>query len=1231
MRLSNKSTFSLACLVLLFAFATAPVMANTMSAVWSADAYTGTDTDAAGLQPGWNVTLTLVASLGQGQQPEVLMPGATIQNRLPDVNAITGTTKVFTFSVLLTAENVLGDVDVTVANHRRVTLTNGRDLGSTNIYRPKLKKITAPKSAKATLTATIEFESPAAAIAAVTTAPIADAVEGIGPAIGLRVGDIMASAAGRVIDVTPSGANTFLVEIILSTEDSSISIPTGGTFTHQSPDTPSDATATVVYDVERPSIGIISIETRGNDRVPAALVGWSTAFDVTVLTITDTAGGNIEPLTFDLKSVTFTVTPVTRGATVTNVGVTSDGIRIAQITPKVNDSTDNWDATTITITVTAIDLAGNTSVKSMDVLLAARSGTGAPPVDTGTGPDPDTTVDTPETGDPSAAITIPKKSYVIVGKGIIEGLPASVDAAQKKAWGQIPDLEDLFFRGGTILLTVKAASDGALIDHDNDTDTDARQYAHRDVIITEIMWALNNAQIGSDRETSRQWIEVYNALDVPVNVILSGKYGRTASTAPSDEVMLDRISNVVGSGWELTGLGQNGFDDDIAGTPAVDAIPGTPANYGSPNVDFVSMYRTERGKDGWVKGHWAQSSEIYLSGHKGTPGTSERGAVGTIGATGFTVGAVIFNEIANRDNANKAYEWIELRNRSGGTQNLRNWEISIVTGVNSDNRFFAFPNSNRTIPAGGVLLLVDTDPRGDPDHPLATGWNIGRAANDQVNGVGAHSARYMVADFAGNGLPDNGLFVLILRNHNNKRGSANNLIDIAGYVDGDNKTLTVSDNEAGFTNLWPLSGDVRPATLSNNKLEVNKVHRRQRDHIWGTSSTNYGRNGGNHHDDAAFRDVGWTSLGYRRKADRNNVNGGTPGYDNGALLDRGGDAKASIVISEIMLDISRNLPQWIEIQNLSNTKGVTLTNASLFIVNHSLKADGTDYTESKLSETINIDNVELPPNQVMLIVANASRSNTRLPDSRIVNLRRGRGEKLLNSNGFQITLKLRTNEAASRHETVDIVGNLGPAPALSRRVDDQSFEDTLWDWPAGVDVNGNRLSIARRTSSKVTSDGTAPGAWVSSESDSRLSQLRELTFYGHSNDISSPGQTVGAPVPVSLSFFRPTLENGEIVIRWTTESELDNAGFNILRSDSQSGEFKQVNSELVQGAGTTGERNTYKWVDESAKLGVVYYYQIEDVSFAGEHQTLTTTKLKGLISANNKLTTLWGGLKSQQD
>ena len=137
------------------------------------------------------------------------------------------------------------------------------------------------------------------------------------------------------------------------------------------------------------------------------------------------------------------------------------------------------------------------------------------------------------------------------------------------------------------------------------------------------------------------------------------------------------------------------------------------------------------------------------------------------------------------------------------------------------------------------------------------------------------------------------------------------------------------------------------------------------------------------------------------------------------------------------------------------------------------------------------------------------------------------------------------------------------------------------------------------------------------------------TYYGEKTDISTPLHTTGTPLPVSLSFFRPSLEDGRVVIRWTTESELDNAGFNILRSHSRNGEFKQVNEKLIQGKGTSAERSIYKWVDVSAKSGVVYYYQIEDVSFAGERSTLITTKLKGLISAKNKLRIMWSELKSQ--
>ena len=54
-------------------------------------------------------------------------------------------------------------------------------------------------------------------------------------------------------------------------------------------------------------------------------------------------------------------------------------------------------------------------------------------------------------------------------------------------------------------------------------------------------------------------------------------------------------------------------------------------------------------------------------------------------------------------------------------------------------------------------------------------------------------------------------------------------------------------------------------------------------------------------------------------------------------------------------------------------------------------------------------------------------------------------------------------------------------------------------------------------------------------------------------------------------------------------SELNNAGFNILRSETKNGEFKSVNPQLIQGAGTTTERHTYTWTDTTAKPNTVYY------------------------------------------
>ena len=977
-----------------------------------------------------------------------------------------------------------------------------------------------------------------------------------------------------------------------------------------------DAMSTVVVSVDADAV-MDAVGNGNAEKSSSIKVAAADFVDATAPTVTVAAGtqsGRTLPVTFTVADETALGTG-TGDATLEAAEITVTGGTLGTLTASTAtageytaDITINYAVTTVTVAVAAgavKDAAAtpnSSAAVSMDFTVTATS---APPATL-----------------PDGTFKIPAKSHIIVGhdEGTM-GLPASITPM---TWTAMPDLENLLFTGGTVLLTTDKTT---MLDRDGKADTAAEAAKKRDALITEVMAAVNTAAVGQTGYTAHQWIELYNNLPVEITVKLSTKEGRPASDAGADEIRLDRLSNQVGAGWEFKDLGQNGSDDGVATTA---------------DVDFISFYRKERGgdKDGHVLGHWMTSTDYYLAGHKGTPGAKERSTAVTVSPTEFDVGGLIFNEISNRKNADKAYEWIELRNKSGGEINPKKWRISIVTAVGSDVNFFTFPdNDNAKIAAGGLLLLVKSDPSGDPNHPLAAGWNVAKNAANQVNGVNSSSPRYLVADFAGDGLPDDGEFVLILRNTNDdgKLKKPENLIDIAGY----STKLKVAD--AGFTNLWPLKGGVRSAELGNNKLAVSEVHRRQKDNIWGTSSTNYGRNGGNHHDDTAWRNDGWTGIGYKRNAAANNVNGGTPGYQHGTLKSEGIAQGSQVIISEIMFDASRNLPQWIELQNLSTSTGVNIDNWSIFVVNHNLNVDGSDYNAGKLSERIDLDG-RIPPGQTFLIVSTSNRSDTQLPAERIHNLRRGRGETLLNPNGFRIQLKAKTNEGdANKHQLVDDVGNLPDKPAASRRADAQSFMEPVWNLPSGMTEDGDRVSIARKTTKATNAQGhrtelldlkktgVNEGGWIRSDEDARLSRMHSSTYYGHASDIASPGQTVGSILPVSLSKFRPErLDNGSIRIVWITESELNNAGFNILRSEKRDGEFKQINTKLIAGQGTTSERTTYTYTDPSAKPNVVYYYQIQDVSLDGQVQTLRTTHLRGNVTAVGKATTTWGELKALQ-
>lgn len=314
---------------------------------------------------------------------------------------------------------------------------------------------------------------------------------------------------------------------------------------------------------------------------------------------------------------------------------------------------------------------------------------------------------------------------------------------------------------------------------------------------------------------------------------------------------------------------------------------------------------------------------------------------------------------------------------------------------------------------------------------------------------------------------------------------------------------------------------------------------------------------------------------------------------------------ADIAISEIMYSTGRgsnaNLPQWIELHNMSAGE-VSLEGWQVEIEN-----EGAD------DLTITLGKVTADADQAVLLVSKNGR-NSGMGDEegdlrRVVNLKDlGVTGTLLSSMGFTITL------------------SPPPAAGSSVRMDGDAVGGMDWDLPM---MDGDRSSLIREKNADETyKDGTMRMSWHPTSSTGRYG-----TYYGNPSDMGTPGYVKGGPLPVELSMFYPARDRltGQVVIRWETQSELNNAGFFVKRSEARKGPFTVINPTMIAGAGTTSEKQSYTYTDASAKPNVLYFYQIEDVSLDGKRATLTNAhRLRGHIGAAGKATTIWGELKSQE-
>jgi hypothetical protein len=103
-------------------------------------------------------------------------------------------------------------------------------------------------------------------------------------------------------------------------------------------------------------------------------------------------------------------------------------------------------------------------------------------------------------------------------------------------------------------------------------------------------------------------------------------------------------------------------------------------------------------------------------------------------------------------------------------------------------------------------------------------------------------------------------------------------------------------------------------------------------------------------------------------------------------------------------------------------------------------------------------------------------------------------------------------------------------------------------------------------------------------------------YGGNVCDFTVSGWTATGILPVELSEFYGMAAARENVLSWTTASEEDNEGFDILRS------WDGVNFEMIDhlfGAGNSTANIDYQFKDEDVRTGIVYY-QLNQLDFNGD-------------------------------
>jgi len=89
------------------------------------------------------------------------------------------------------------------------------------------------------------------------------------------------------------------------------------------------------------------------------------------------------------------------------------------------------------------------------------------------------------------------------------------------------------------------------------------------------------------------------------------------------------------------------------------------------------------------------------------------------------------------------------------------------------------------------------------------------------------------------------------------------------------------------------------------------------------------------------------------------------------------------------------------------------------------------------------------------------------------------------------------------------------------------------------------------------------------------------------------------PLPVELSVFTARLSEDRVILSWTTETEVNNYGFDVERKVNDD---KWNRLGFVTGNGNSNTMKTYSFVDNSFSGGNVFYYRLKQIDTDGSFE-----------------------------